>query len=83
MGFLKTIYCCICAKPEPDAHHTEKSGMGLKGDDLSCIPLCREHHQELHQIGRKSFEQKHCVDLKDLNTSYLRVYIMYLERKKC
>lgn len=40
------------AQPEP--HHVKikglsLGGMGMKAPDLFTIPLCREHHDELHR----------------------------------
>jgi hypothetical protein len=28
------------------------------------VPLCRTHHQEQHQIGLRSFERLHGLDLE-------------------
>jgi hypothetical protein len=30
-----------------EAAHMDKCGRGIKGSDLSCIPLCRRHHGAL------------------------------------
>tara|TARA_Y100000593_G_scaffold58461_1_gene108620 strand:+ start:345 stop:626 length:282 start_codon:yes stop_codon:yes gene_type:complete len=66
--FIKSHFCVICAKSPVDADHLEHIGMGgnrklntLK--DYSCIPLCREHHRERHDIGNYQFEHKHSVNL--------------------
>lgn len=38
-------------------------GMGLKPNDLTRIPLCLFHHQQLHQQGILTFEKQHGLDL--------------------
>lgn len=40
------------------AHIVENAG-ALKSSDLSCIPLTHELHNELHQNGWQTFEEKH------------------------
>jgi len=44
-----------------DPHHIKGRGFGgsCKCSDLFCIPLTHELHQEFHQIGWESFEQKY------------------------
>jgi len=34
---------------------------GLK--DYSCVPICRKHHTERHDLGLRRFEEKHNVNL--------------------
>jgi hypothetical protein len=48
-----------------DPAHTQNNGMRSKGPDSSCVPLCREHHEE-YDRGRKAFEAKYGVDLKKI-----------------
>jgi hypothetical protein len=46
-----------------DPAHTQGNGMGSKGPDCSCVPLCREHHTEQHAKGMKVFQIKYGIDL--------------------
>ena len=51
--------CCICGK-HADLHHVEHLGMGANRDEiihegLEVLPLCREHHEEIHTTGKKDF----------------------------
>lgn len=38
--FVASHPCCICGNPNVQAAHTERGGMGMKGSDSSCVPLC-------------------------------------------
>lgn len=62
---MKDRYCIVCMAPDPDRHHVRtcyNAGVGKKPDDIYCIDLCRAHHSELHQIGEKTFWEKHRVN---------------------
>lgn len=57
--------CLICGK-HADLHHCEGSTVGMGGnrqtmihEGLEVMPLCREHHDECHQHGQKSFNEKY------------------------
>lgn len=68
--WLKYEYCAIgeahgsegCTGVT-DPAHTENNGMGSKGPDSSCGPLCRRHHRE-YDAGRVAFEKKYRVSMK-------------------
>ncbi len=77
MNWLKERDCCVCAKSAPwvkghrqmgvqiDPAHTENNGMRSKGPDSSCAPLCRFPHHREYDAGRKAFEMKYGVDMKN------------------
>ena len=44
-----------------EAHHYPSRGAG--GLDADTLPLCPDHHDEVHRIGAKSFEVKYGVSL--------------------
>ena len=59
--WVKTQQCMCCNNPADDPHHLighGQGGMGTKAHDLFVIPLCREHHDELH-AGPVAFEAKY------------------------
>ncbi len=56
-----------------DPAHTENNGMGSKGPDSSCVPLCRKHHRE-YDAGRKAFEKKYGLDMKAIAKEYYAAY---------
>ena len=61
-----------------DPAHTENNGMRSKGPDSSCAPLCRVHHEE-YDAGRKAFEEKYEVSMKDVAAKW---YALYLEQSQ-
>lgn len=55
--------CVICGK-RADLHHVVSLGAGMNRDDvvhegMEVLPLCREHHTEVHSIGRDTFMTKY------------------------
>jgi len=46
---------CDCGAPADDAHHIQVRGLGkgtgTKISDLFTIPICREHHSNVHNDG--------------------------------
>jgi hypothetical protein len=61
--YLKLIRekpCCVCfGVAEP--HHLVTRGAG--GSDYHTVPLCREHHSELHRLGLLAFEGRYRLNL--------------------
>lgn len=64
------VYACLIAKKCPicgkkaDLHHYENIGMGrdrntIIHEGMEVLPLCREHHTEVHTIGRDTFMKKY------------------------
>lgn len=47
--------CAVCGK-KAELHHVDRVGMGNNRNEIQhvgrrCLPLCREHHMEVDQIG--------------------------------
>ncbi|XBY10331.1 DUF968 domain-containing protein [Escherichia coli] len=58
--WVKTQPCACCGQPADDPHHLighGQGGMGTKAHDIFTLPLCREHHNELH-ADPLAFEEK-------------------------
>lgn len=51
VGNCKVRFC--------DAHHIRTRGAGGGDEPDNVIPLCRQHHIEVHSQGAKSFAQKY------------------------
>ena len=49
--------CLVCQRSPCDAHHikfAEPRALGRKVSDEFAVPLCREHHTELHRYGNET-----------------------------
>ncbi len=65
--WVRTLPCCITGITGETivSHHAigisylTGHGMGMKGRILSQMPMTSELHQELHQMGHRSFENKY------------------------
>lgn len=60
--------CAVCNAPA-DVHHVDTVGAGrnrnkIAHKGLKAIALCREHHQEAHQVGKDFFEKYHIYGIK-------------------
>lgn len=64
------VYACLVNKKCPvcgakaDLHHVDAVGMGrnrteIIHEGLEVLPLCREHHTEIHTIGKAAFFGKY------------------------
>lgn len=64
------VYACLISKKCPicgkkaDLHHWEALGMGrdrteIIHEGLEVMPLCREHHMEVHTTGKADFVKKY------------------------
>ena len=52
--FVATQACVVCGRKPSDAHHlrfAQPRALGRKVSDEFTVPLCREHHRELHRRG--------------------------------
>jgi len=61
LKWVKTQPCACCGQTADDPHHLigwGQGGMGTKAHDILALPLCRQHHDELHR-DIQAFEQKH------------------------
>ena len=57
--------CCVCGK-KAEVHHCEGSTVGMGRNrkkiihlGLELMPLCRNHHDECHNIGQNTFNEKY------------------------
>jgi len=76
LDYIRAQPCAVCAAPAPnDPHHLDSGVMGSKGDDWTCVPLCRTHHREYHDHGEAHVEREHRVDLWRHSHRLLRRYL--------
>lgn len=58
--------CAVCGR-RADLHHIDAIGMGNDRKEVEhlgreVMSLCREHHTEIHTIGKKDFMEKYHLD---------------------
>lgn len=63
---FKRRKCTVCCKSNAEVHHLDTVGIGMNRNKvdhskMQLIMLCREHHQEAHNIGDETFLKKHYV----------------------
>ncbi|MGL4401187.1 MAG: hypothetical protein ACRCXD_15050 [Luteolibacter sp.] len=83
LAFVRTHPCAIC-KREGDihAHHIRLGnacGIGTKPSDYRTVPLCPQHHHELHQKGERTFWNRHEMDPDAL---IIRLLLAYTDEGK-
>lgn len=80
-AWVRKHYCCVpgCPSDLIEAAHVrkglpegEQAGMGQKPHDRWCIPLCRDHHREQHDLGELTFAGKHGLDLVALAKQFAK-----------
>jgi ERF superfamily len=57
LAFVASQPCLICQRSPCDAHHlkfAQPQALGRKVSDEFTVPLCREHHHELHRQGNEA-----------------------------
>ncbi len=56
LAFVGAQPCLVCQRAPCDAHHlkfAQPRALGRKVSDEFTVPLCREHHHELHRHGNE------------------------------
>jgi ERF superfamily len=56
LAFVASQPCLVCRRSPCDAHHlkfAQPQALGRKVSDEFTVPLCREHHHELHRHGNE------------------------------
>lgn len=56
LRFVGSHPCLICGRQPSDAHHlrfAQPRALGMKVSDEFTVPLCREHHRQLHHAGNE------------------------------
>ncbi|MCV0386499.1 MAG: ERF family protein [Nitrobacter sp.] len=57
LAFVAAQPCLICRRTPCDAHHVrfaQPKALGRKVSDEYTVPLCRQHHDELHRHGNEA-----------------------------
>jgi len=84
--FIRHNRSCVVPNCEnlPEPHHLRGKylggGVGCKPSEMTCIPLCRPHHDELHTIGILTFEKRYGLDLIVELIRCLSAFIYWLDK---
>ena len=68
LRFVATHPCLVCGRQPSDPHHlrfAQPRALGLKVSDEFTVPLCRDHHHQLHRAGNE-VAWWHDLDIKPL-----------------
>ena len=61
--WIRSFRCLACGKRWGiEAAHTGPHGGSQKSSDSACIPLCQEHHREMHR-GALRFQERYRLDI--------------------
>lgn len=70
--------CAVCGK-KTELHHYDHVGMGRNRREIDHIgmrayPLCRDHHEEIHRIGEKAFDEKYHLQPIEIDERIAKKY---------
>jgi hypothetical protein len=57
LAYVASQPCLVCRRIPCDPHHlkfAQSRALGRKVSDEFTVPLCREHHRELHRVGNEA-----------------------------
>lgn len=70
--------CAVCGK-HAEVHHYDAVGAGRNRKEIChigmrALPLCREHHTEIHRIGRETFCKRYFLEPVKIDRAIAEVY---------
>ena len=70
--------CAVCGR-KAELHHVDAVGMGRNRKEIChigmrALPLCREHHTEIHRIGQKDFLRRYILEPVRIDGRIAKVY---------
>lgn len=70
--------CCVCGK-KAELHHVNRVGMGNNRNEIVhegrlCMPLCREHHGEVDNLGDRALCAKYHVTPVKIDARIVKTY---------
>lgn len=77
--------CAVCGR-KAELHHVDAVGMGRNRKEIChigmrALPLCREHHIEIHSIGREDFLKKYILEPIRIDERIAKVYRLNTKSK--
>ena len=70
--------CAVCGR-KAELHHVDAVGMGRNRKEIChigmrALPLCREHHTEIHSIGQEAFLRRYFLEPVKIDERIADVY---------
>lgn len=70
--------CAVCGA-KAELHHIDQIGMGNNRNEVEhlgrrCLPLCRQHHDEIHTMGAERFLGLHHLRPGIIDEKIIKVY---------
>ena len=70
--------CAVCGR-KAELHHVDAVGMGRNRKEIChvgmrALPLCREHHTEIHRTGQKDFLKRYFLEPVRIDERVAKVY---------
>lgn len=70
--------CAVCGK-KAELHHVDQVGMGRNRNEINhlgmmCLPLCRDHHDEAHRIGKTEFLERYHLEPIPIDAQIAKKY---------
>ena len=68
LDFIRDKACCVSGQSVADPHHLHAAGSESirkkpSAKHFTAVPLSRNMHTEVHQIGMHKFQEKHRIQL--------------------
>ena len=70
--------CAVCGR-KAELHHVDAVGMGRNRKEIChigmrALPLCREHHTEIHSVGQEDFLRRYFLEPVKIDERIADVY---------
>ncbi len=77
MNFVRKHDCIVddCSKDAIHAHHVRlgtDGAAGRKPSDYYTVPLCSDHHEEIHKKGEQTFQDKYGIPLREAYMHFMK-----------
>lgn len=73
LALVRAEGCLVCQRPA-QAHHLRLGHrtMGVRKSDHRCVPLCADHHAELHTMNEEIFWALKGIDPEEWVSRFLK-----------
>lgn len=78
--------CAVCGR-NADLHHCDVVGMGRDRTaichiGMRALPLCREHHTEIHSVGQEDFLKRYFLEPVKIDERIAKVYRLNTKHRR-